>query len=193
MEQTQERLLNAAAELFSKKGYAGVSMRDIARAVGITQAAIYHHFPNKDALYIATVTHLFEQYTLGISEKMSAIDDPAQRLELVIGAMLEAAEEDPRFRRIYMRELLEGDEQKLAAIAENAFIAFYEPLYALMGELAPDSDSQLLIFSMAGMIFHHLDVRKLAPYLPHAAEGSTGIPSLTRHITQLFLHGVNPA
>jgi AcrR family transcriptional regulator len=193
MEQTQERLLNAAAELFSKQGYAGVSMRDIARAVGITQAAIYHHFPNKDALYIATVTHLFEQHTLGISKKMSTIDDPAQRLEVLIGAMLEATEKDPRFRRIYMRELLEGDEKKLAAIAENAFTAFYEPLYALMGELAPDSDPQLLIFSMAGMIFHHLEVRKLAPHLPHAAEGSIGIPLLTSHITQLFLHGVNPA
>ena len=192
MEQTQERLLSASAELFSKQGYSGVSMRDIARAVGITQAAIYHHFSNKDALYIATITYLFEQYTLGISEQMSAIDDPAQRLELLIGAMLEAAEKDPRFRRIYMRELLEGDEQKLAAIAENAFITFYEPLYTLMGELAPESDSQLLIFSMAGMIFHHLDARKLAPHLPHTATGDTGIPALASHITSLFLHGVNP-
>jgi AcrR family transcriptional regulator len=192
MEQTQERLLSAAAELFSTQGYAGVSMRDIARAVGITQAAIYHHFSNKDALYIATITYLFEQYTLGISEQMSAIDDPAQRLELLIGAMLEAAEKDPRFRRIYLRELLEGDQEKLAAIAENAFIALYEPLYTLMGELAPDSDSQLLIFSMTGMIFHHLDARKLAPHLPHTAAGDIGIPGLARHITSLFLHGVNP-
>jgi len=192
MEQTQERLLSAAAELFSTQGYAGVSMRDIARAVGITQAAIYHHFSNKDALYIATITYLFEQYTLGISEQMSAIDDPAQRLELLIGAMLEAAEKDPRFRRIYLRELLEGDQEKLAAIAENAFIAFYEPLYTLMGELAPDIDSQLLLFSMTGMIFHHLDARKLAPHLPHTAAGDIGIPGLARHITSLFLHGVNP-
>src|SRR5210317_1620068 len=193
MEQTQERLLNAAAELFSKQGYAGVSMRDIAGEVGFTQAAIYHHFSNKEALYIAAVTYLFEQHTLGISKQMSAIDDPAQRLELLIGTLLEVTEEDPRFRRIYMRELLEGDGQKLAAIAENAFIAFYEPLYALMGELAPDSDPQLLIFSMAGMIFHHLEARKLAPHLPHAAEGNTGIPLLARHITNLFLHGVNPS
>ena len=193
MEQTQERLLSAAADLFSIQGYAGVSMRDIARAVGITQAAIYHHFSNKDALYIATITYLFEQHTLGISEQMSAIDDPAQRLELLIGAMLEAAEKDPRFRRIYLRELLEGDQEKLAAIAENAFSAFYEPLYALMGELAPDSDSQLLIFSMAGMIFHHLDARKLAPHLPHTAAGDTGTSGLARHITSLFLHGVNPS
>ena len=193
MEKTQERLLNASALLFSKQGYTGVSMRDIAREVGITQAAIYHHFPNKEALYIATVTYLFEQHTLGISEKMAAIDDPAQQLELLISAMLEATAEDPRFRRIYMRELLEGDEQKLAAIAQSAFTAFYEPLYALMDELAPDTDPQLLIFSMAGMIFHHLDARKLAPHLPHTAEGTTEIPLLAKHITKLFLHGVNPS
>ena len=191
MEPTEERLLNVAAELFSKHGYAGVSMRDIARAVGITQAAIYHHFPGKDALYIAAVTYLFEQHTLGVSEQMSAIDDPSQRLEVLISAMLEAMEEDPRFRRIYMRELLEGDEQKLAAIAENAFTVFYEPLYELMGELSPDSDRQLLIFSLAGMLFHHLEARRLAPHLPHATRESTGISSLARHITSLFLHGVS--
>ncbi len=189
MEQTQERLLDTAAGLFAKQGYAGVSMRDIARAVGVTQAAIYHHFPNKDALYIGAISYLFEQHTLGISEQMAAIDDPAKRLELLISTMLNIMEEDPRFRRIYMRELLEGDERKLAAIAENAFTAFYEPLYALMDELAPDSDPQLLIFSLAGMVFHQLEARKLAPYLPHAAKGRVEIPALAKHITTLFLYG----
>lgn len=193
MEQTEDRLLSVAADMFSTQGYAGVSMRDIARAVGITQAAIYHHFSSKDALYIAAIAFVFEQHTLGISEQMSAIDCPAQRLELLIGTMLEIMDEDPRFRRIYLRELLEGDEQKLAAIAENAFAVFYEPLYELMGELAPDSDGQLLIFSLAGMFFHHLEARKLAPHLPHAAKGSDDIPSLARHITNLFLYGVNPS
>jgi AcrR family transcriptional regulator len=191
MEQTEERLLNVAADMFSKHGYAGVSMRDIAKAVHITQAAIYHHFPSKDALYIAAVTYVFEQHTLEVSDQMSAIDDPSQRLELLIVAMLEAMEEDPRFRRIYLRELLEGDELKLAAIAENAFTAFYEPLYELMGELAPGSDRQLRILSLAGLTFHHLEARKLAPHLPHATKAKATIPSLARHITNLFLHGVS--
>ena len=191
MEQTEYRLLNVAAELFSAQGYAGVSMRDIARAMGITQAAIYHHFPSKDALYIAAITFVFEQHTLEISEQMSAIDSPSRQLELMVSAMLEAMEEDPRFRRIYLRELLEGDEQKLAAIAENAFPAFYEPLYELMGELAPGCDPLLHILSLAGLIFHHLEARKLAPHLPHAARGKTTIPALARHITNLFLSGVS--
>ena len=193
MEQTEDRLLNVAAELFSAQGYAGVSMRDIARAMGITQAAIYHHFPSKDALYIAAITFVFEQHTLEISEQMSAIDSPSRQLELMVSAMLEAMEEDPRFRRIYLRELLEGDEQKLAAIAENAFPAFYEPLYELMGELAPGCDPLLHILSLAGLIFHHLEARKLAPHLPHAAKGKTTIPVLARHITNLFLNGVSSA
>ena len=190
MQETQERLLDTAAELFAKRGYAGVSMRDIASAVGITQAAIYHHFSNKDALYVAAVTWLFEKNTLGVGEQMAEINDPAQRLELLIDAMLQAMEADPRFRLIYMRELLENDERKLAAIAESAFAAFYEPLNTLMLELAPGKDAQLLIFSMAGMIFHHLEARKIAPYLPHTSAGNLDTPSLARHISDLFLYGV---
>ncbi len=190
MEQTQERLLDTAAQLFAKQGYAGVSMRDIARTVGITQAAIYHHFSNKDALYIAATAYLFEKHTLGISEQLATIADPAERLELLVSTMLRMMDEDPRFLRIYTRELLEGDEQKLAAMAEDVFHAFYEPLQALIGELAPDADPQLHIFSLAGMIFHHLEARKLAPLLPHASAGNTKLPVLTRHITHLFLNGI---
>jgi AcrR family transcriptional regulator len=192
MEETQERLLDTAAELFAQRGYAGVSMRDIAGAVGITQAAIYHHFTNKDALYIGAITYLFEKLTLGISDQMAAIIDPRERLQLVTGRLLEILDEDPRFRRIYLRELLEGDEDKLAVLAENTFAAFYEPLYMLMGELAPGRDPQLLIFSLSGMVFHHLEARKLAPHLPHAIPGEHELPALAAHITQLFLYGIGP-
>ncbi len=190
LQETQERLLDTAAELFAKHGYAGVSMRDIASEVGVTQAAIYHHFSNKDALYVAAVTWLFEKNTLGVGEQMAMITNPEKRLELLVGTMLKSIEEDPRFRLIYMRELLENDERKLAAIAESAFAAFYEPINQLMLELAPDKDAQLLIFSMAGMIFHHLEARKIAPYLPHFSAENSDTASLARHISGLFLYGV---
>ena len=192
MEETQRRLLDTAAELFAQRGYAGVSMRDIARAVGVTQAAIYHHFANKDALYIGAITYLFEKLTLGIGQQMAAIDDPSERLKLVAGRMLEIMDEDPRFRRIYLRELLEGDEDRLAVLAENTFAAFYEPLYELMAELAPGRDPQLLIFSLSGMVFHHLEARKLGPHLPHSRPGAQELPALATHITQLFLYGIGP-
>jgi AcrR family transcriptional regulator len=47
---TKTRILDAAIELFSIHGFSGVSMRDIARAVGIKESSIYNHFPGKDAI-----------------------------------------------------------------------------------------------------------------------------------------------
>jgi len=45
------QILAAAVELFARRGYAAVSLGEIAAAVGVTKAALYHHFPNKQALY----------------------------------------------------------------------------------------------------------------------------------------------
>ena len=52
MTSTSARMLDIAAQQFAEKGYSGASMRSIANAVGTTQATIYHHFPNKRALYL---------------------------------------------------------------------------------------------------------------------------------------------
>lgn len=48
--ETKEKILFAAIELFSERGYSKVSMRDIAAAVGITAASIYNHYPSKETL-----------------------------------------------------------------------------------------------------------------------------------------------
>jgi AcrR family transcriptional regulator len=192
MNETQDRLLDTAADLFAGLGYAGVSMRDIARAVGITQAAIYHHFPNKDALYIAAAGFLFEKLTLGINNQLATSNDPRERLRLLVGSMLKTMDEDPRFRRLYLRELMEGDESRLAALARNTFPTFYETPYELMRELAPNQDPQLLIFSLSGLVIHHLEARKLGPHLPHSPPYVRDLPALTAHITQLIMSGIEP-
>lgn len=47
---TRERILEVAARLFSEQGFAGTSIRDIADELGVTKAALYYHFPSKDAI-----------------------------------------------------------------------------------------------------------------------------------------------
>jgi len=47
---TKEKIFDAAVDLFAEKGYDGVSVRDIARAVGITESAVYRHYASKDAI-----------------------------------------------------------------------------------------------------------------------------------------------
>ena len=47
---TRERALAVALDLFSREGYDAVSMRQIAEELGVSKAALYHHFPSKLAI-----------------------------------------------------------------------------------------------------------------------------------------------
>lgn len=47
---TKEKIFDAAVDLFAEKGYDGVSIRDIGRAVGITEGAVYKHYASKEAI-----------------------------------------------------------------------------------------------------------------------------------------------
>lgn len=46
----KENLLNTALDLFSKKGFSGVSVRDICGSLGLKESALYYHFKNKEAI-----------------------------------------------------------------------------------------------------------------------------------------------
>jgi AcrR family transcriptional regulator len=50
---TSQRILSEGAALFVARGYHGVSMREVALAVGVTKPALYHHYADKEALFLA--------------------------------------------------------------------------------------------------------------------------------------------
>ena len=58
---TKEKILSEAMELFSIHGFEGVSMRDIAAAVGIRESSIYKHYAGKKAILDAIVTRAMEE------------------------------------------------------------------------------------------------------------------------------------
>ena len=60
--QTRVQILDAAAELFDKHGYAGTSVKNVADHVGMTKGAVYFHYPTKEALTIAVVDALYDRW-----------------------------------------------------------------------------------------------------------------------------------
>ena len=48
---TRKAILRTATKLFLENGFNGTSTRDIAKHIGITQPALYHHFSDKEVLY----------------------------------------------------------------------------------------------------------------------------------------------
>ncbi|WP_225725578.1 MULTISPECIES: TetR/AcrR family transcriptional regulator [unclassified Nocardia] len=69
-------ILDAAAELFTTKGYANTSTRAIADAVGIRQASLYHHFAAKDDILDALLAETIAT-SLELAARLDAAPDPA--------------------------------------------------------------------------------------------------------------------
>ncbi len=56
LEKTRQAILRTATRLFLQKGFGQTSTRDIAKEIGITQPALYHHFSDKEVLFLEVMT-----------------------------------------------------------------------------------------------------------------------------------------
>ena len=71
---TKEKILAAASELFAKDGYNGVSVRAIARAVGITEGSIYNHFVSKEEIMDEILTRHEQELERAVPSSRELID-----------------------------------------------------------------------------------------------------------------------
>lgn len=70
--ESRERVLDAAEQLFAKKGYAAVTLRDIATEVGIRHASLYHHVPGgKEQLFIEVTERHLKRHHSGLTEAIA--------------------------------------------------------------------------------------------------------------------------
>ena len=77
---TRERILREASRLFAVRGYYGTSTRDIARAVGIRQPSLFHHFPNKEAIFQELLSYSLDDSAVVAEHLAGASGNPAARL-----------------------------------------------------------------------------------------------------------------
>jgi AcrR family transcriptional regulator len=92
----REQILSEATRLFADKGYQGTSIRGIAGACGISEAAIYRHFENKDRLYEGVIRWKAGQHDIAdFLEKMGRGGDIEAVLTRMAEHILSFLETDP--------------------------------------------------------------------------------------------------
>jgi AcrR family transcriptional regulator len=113
---TRDRIELAAIRLFVEKGVAETSVRDIARAVDISEGALYRHFVSKDDL----VWKAFEHHYLAFAERLQTLADAEATTRARVAAMIrgfcQAHDESPALFRF----LLFVQHGQLARLADDA-------------------------------------------------------------------------
>ena len=105
---TKDAVFDAAATLFAKGGFDGVSVDDIARDASVNKAMIYYHFADKLALYRAVLADGLSRMGAIVHGIASSADAPPLKLDRFIEAFVRMTETRPWMPALMLREIAEG-------------------------------------------------------------------------------------
>jgi len=105
---TRQRVLLAAQELFAAKGFSGTSLADISQRCGISDGLIIHHFQSKKNLYRQVLENLAEQYTQNLVQAKESTTSPKEMMQQTLAASFNFWKQDSAYQRISLWAYLEG-------------------------------------------------------------------------------------
>ena len=187
---TQQRLLEAALEVFASKGYEGASTREICRLGGVNVAAIHYHFGDKASLYRAVfrIPEPLQRLPEELDDPQLPVRDALAAFYRHLMAFIAAPQQVQRLRLLFLREELRPsgvlDEHRDANRRMHAQMIGF--LCRATGARAPDAALHQLAFSIAGLALvlfaQRTAVDEVAPELLADADGvAATVERLTDH------------
>jgi AcrR family transcriptional regulator len=83
-DQKLELILRTSARIFAEKSYHSTSMREISRETGVSLAGLYHYCKSKEELLFLIQDHCFGRVLERLEERVKAIEDPFEKLHLLV-------------------------------------------------------------------------------------------------------------
>jgi AcrR family transcriptional regulator len=153
----REAILDTSAKLFSQQGYKEVSIRDIAQACGMTNAALYYHFKNKEDLFLEMLERDHEKTLDDLGEAANGPGDLREDLKQLVACYAEVTCQRRQSFQTLWRDLRNVEDvrgHKLFGEMRSSFLRPLEERLALAqaaGELRP-GDSRFYARLLHGMI-----------------------------------------
>jgi len=113
----REQLLDLASERFAERSYEEVSIDEIARAAGVSKGLLYHYFPSKRELYVATVKATAAELLAATEPRPG--EDPVAGLRETLEAYVEFVERHATAYAGIVRGGLGGADAEVLAIADR--------------------------------------------------------------------------
>ena len=166
-DERREQILATAINLFSRNGFRGTTTKEIARAVGVSEAMVFRHFETKEALYGAILEDKECREDVGrfpwegnqaLQKAIEAGDDFGVFYNIALGA-LEKHKSNESFMRLLFYSALEEHE-----LASQFFSDFVERVYEFISEYVARRqregafrkiEPRIAVRAFLGMLIHH--------------------------------------
>ena len=139
-EERKTQIVAEVLRLADEIGPDRLSTTDVARAIGLSQPAIFRHFPTKGALWLAVAEDIANRLQGSWAAAEAGAAGPHARLRALIGAQLSAISETPALPSILFSRELQVDNQALRDVFRGLLGAFQSRLVAVIRDLQAAGD-----------------------------------------------------
>lgn len=116
---TEHTILNAAKEIFIKKGYSGARMQEIADAAGINKAMLHYYFRSKDKLFQVILEQSMGQLIPKVARSFEKEGSVTEKFEFLITNYVQTIRENPHLPIFILHELSQNRTEFLLRLKEN--------------------------------------------------------------------------
>lgn len=159
-------IANAAAKLFSSKGYVATSMEDVAAAAKISKGSIYYYFSTKDEILDYILSTFMDAVLENAGHDLQEIDDPEERIRIMILRHVTTYTGDMYLARTLMQEahnLPAAKHRKIKVKEREYFRIVFGALSSYLNDEADKDLLTVLTFNLLGMcnwLFSWYDPKK---------------------------------
>jgi TetR/AcrR family transcriptional regulator len=194
-EENEEKILDAALEVFSTWGFRGATVDQIAALAGMTKPNLLYYFRRKEDIYLAVLNRTHEMW-LEPLEHLDPEGDPAQEVAAYIDRKLEMSRDNPKASRLFAMEIIQGApilrpvlEGRLRHLVDRKAAVIRAWIAA--GKIAP-VDPHHLIFMIWAATQTYADFEtQIRAVLGPRAEGPLHFAAARATLEQVFLGGLN--
>ena len=191
----EEKILDGALEIFSRYGYRGATVDQIAEASGMSKPNLLYYFRRKHDIYVAVLRRTLEMWLQPL-EEISEAGDPAEELTRYIAKKLEFSRTNPQESRLFASEIIQGAPQ-LRPVLERQVHDLVEQKAAVLRTWAGqgkiiDIDPSHLIFMIWATTQHYADFEsQIEAVLPNRSRDEA-IDEAYEALTSVLLRGILP-
>ncbi|HWY58752.1 MAG TPA: TetR/AcrR family transcriptional regulator [Terriglobales bacterium] len=164
---TQDRILAAAVQLFSRQGFTGSSTHEIARLAGVSEVTVFRHFPRKRDLFWAATESRLRRIRISreLRIRLESDENPRSALPGIIELLVEIVYQHPETIRLLYLSLFEL-ENGAERILRKHLVPLFQPLREYLCRcvskgLIRDLDPSLAALSLAALVAAHQGLQSL--------------------------------
>jgi TetR/AcrR family transcriptional regulator len=162
----RKRMLEVATALFSKKGYAAVSIREIADRSGVTLSSLYHHFGDKRGLYLQVYLMEFGKSSARLEAAIGVGGTPAERLFSFTSELCRVLSEPGPLFKLVARHWLDGDADVVRQLAQATVPEQYKHVRDVIQHISPDRNATATALAIYSLVHGMVTLRPFEDSLP---------------------------